>query len=84
MEKLFEASEGSLFTFKDEKKLIIPYFQRKYVWKEENWTDLFDSIFLKEEIGFIGSVIVQRKKSGAGIHELDVIDGQQRLTNNLH
>ncbi|WP_296879354.1 DUF262 domain-containing protein [Thomasclavelia sp.] len=80
MSELFKASEGSFFTLSQENRLNIPFFQRRYVWKEENWSELLNSIFSKEQIGFIGSIIVQRKENTVGIHELDVIDGQQRLT----
>lgn len=68
----------------------IPFFQRSYVWKMENWSELWDSI--KEELEafqedpeasehFIGTIIIKQtnsEKLGALIY--DLIDGQQRLT----
>ena len=76
----FTAKEERFTIFNSEKKLKIPFFQRKYVWKEENWDELFDNFFVKEEPSFLGSILVQRNVIGAGSGVLDVIDGQQRLT----
>lgn len=76
----FTAKEESFKVFESEKNLNIPLFQRKYVWKEENWQELFESFFQNESFGFLGSILVQRKTFDAGSGELEVIDGQQRLT----
>lgn len=76
----FTAKEESFKVFESEKNLNIPLFQRKYVWKEENWQELFDSFFQNKTFGFLGSILVQRKTIDAGSGELEVIDGQQRLT----
>lgn len=76
----FTAKEERFTIFNSEKKLKIPFFQRKYVWKEENWDELFDNFFVKDEPSFLGSILVQRNVIGAGSGVLDVIDGQQRLT----
>lgn len=76
----FNAHERSFTIFNNEKQLVIPFFQRKYVWKEDNWNDMFDNFFEKEEPGFLGSILVQRNEIEAGSGKLDVIDGQQRLT----
>ncbi len=76
----FTAKEESFKVFEREKNLNIPLFQRKYVWKEENWKELFESFFNNNIFGFLGSILVQRKTIDAGSGELDVIDGQQRLT----
>lgn len=76
----FTAKEERFTIFNSEKKLKIPFFQRKYVWKENNWDELFDNFFVKDEPSFLGSILVQRNVIGAGSGVLDVIDGQQRLT----
>ncbi|MEG1462016.1 MAG: DUF262 domain-containing protein, partial [Anaerorhabdus sp.] len=76
---LIEAKVANIRTLSNESKLIIPFFQRKYVWTEENWKELLNS-FMKEEVGFIGSIIAQRNKNSVGSPEIDIIDGQQRLT----
>jgi len=61
----------------------IPYFQRAYVWKEENWeemiTDLLDPD--PKRSLFLGTLIIKRVETASG--EVDVrhvIDGQQRIT----
>lgn len=64
--------------------LKIPYFQRSYVWKEENWDRFLEDMLDLPETGdnyFLGSLIL--KKNGTnelGYDMFDVVDGQQRLT----
>lgn len=60
----------------------IPFFQRRYVWDEQNWLDFYDSLFGDVELSFLGSIIMQSNKD---VHVSDeracsIIDGQQRLT----
>lgn len=76
----FTAKEENFTIFNSEKKLVIPFFQRRYVWKKENWDELYDNFFVKNEPGFLGSILVQRNSIEAGSNKLDIIDGQQRLT----
>src|ERR1035437_8760677 len=78
----------SFFTGSNQFK--IPFFQRAYVWKEENWSELWDDVL--EELEqlrsgnnksehFIGTIIVKLTDTGnlrESVYEL--IDGQQRLT----
>lgn len=66
--------------------LKIPFFQRSYVWKEDNWRrfidDMADVSESKKEY-FMGSLILkyQHRSSDEKIGDLRlVIDGQQRLT----
>ena len=68
--------------------LKIPFFQRGYVWCEDNWRKFFDDLVEVaqdiEETGsakdyFIGSIILKMSKDGES-EIADVIDGQQRLT----
>jgi uncharacterized protein with ParB-like and HNH nuclease domain len=77
----------SFFTGSSQYK--IPFFQRAYVWKIENWTELWDSIIdelnefkaSRESEHFIGTIIIKQNESerlGSLIY--DLIDGQQRLT----
>lgn len=61
-------------------KLVVPFFQRRYVWKEENWEELLSSIECNGDIQvFLGSIII---KWGASREpsEAAIVDGQQRLT----
>jgi len=66
----------------------IPFFQRPYVWKIENWQEFIESVIEQTEVAsdsesehFIGTIIVQQKESTKiGAIEYDLVDGQQRLT----
>ncbi|MDH5543892.1 MAG: DUF262 domain-containing HNH endonuclease family protein [Nitrospinota bacterium] len=66
--------------------LEIPFFQRSYVWDEENWDRFLDDmIFVSQENKdyFMGSIILKQKEtpSDGSIGDWRVIvDGQQRLT----
>ena len=69
--------------------LRIPYFQRRYVWGEEDWERFaidMESTLDSERYYFLGAIILKEesvsmddKKKGIGRKQL-VIDGQQRLT----
>ena len=69
--------------------LRIPYFQRRYVWKEDNWNRFaidMESTLDSERNYFLGALILKEdtvtkadKMLGIGKKQL-VIDGQQRLT----
>ncbi|WP_294215903.1 DUF262 domain-containing HNH endonuclease family protein [uncultured Chryseobacterium sp.] len=71
-------------------QFVIPFFQRSYVWKVDNWNELWENITDEyKEIQnnnnnsehFIGTVIIKQKESQrVGALEYDLIDGQQRLT----
>lgn len=58
----------------------IPFFQRKYVWKEENWRELLNSLSDPDDCPFLGSIILKENKASDGKFSWTVIDGQQRLT----
>jgi uncharacterized protein with ParB-like and HNH nuclease domain len=69
---------------------VIPFFQRAYVWTEENWSNFWDSIevelqkYLAEEESehFIGTIIT-RDSSGSWKKipkTIELVDGQQRVT----
>lgn len=38
-----EAKDKSLKFLGEKKQLTVPFFQRRYVWKEENWDELLKS-----------------------------------------
>lgn len=70
---------------------IIPFFQRSYVWKIDNWSELWENILeeyneIKENPNstsehFIGTIIIKQMLSTqVGASEYELIDGQQRLT----
>ena len=61
-------------------KLVVPFFQRRYVWKEENWAELLSSIEGNREVQvFLGSIIIKWGENREP-SEATIVDGQQRLT----
>lgn len=70
-------------------KLIVPFFQRRYVWDESNWEELFQTlcIFEGQDIinlvptkrPFLGAIIL-KAQAGHNPTSATIIDGQQRLT----
>ena len=58
------------------KKFSVPFFQRRYVWKKENWEEFLASLE-SDIMPFIGSIIVKWLPQES---EVIIIDGQQRLT----
>jgi len=80
--KKMKAEEKGLRFLTMEGKVKIPFFQRTYVWNEDNWEDLMEE-FLDEEKtnNFLGAIILKQLPPVSGKpKELEVIDGQQRLT----
>ena len=64
------------------KQFVVPYFQRVYSWRSQQWNTLFDDILELYELGaghthFLGSMVLLAE--GAGEAPTLVIDGQQRL-----
>ena len=79
--------------FMQPQRLIVPLFQRPYVWNQENqWSPLWNDItrlaerLLKNPNGkqfphFLGAIVLQQSQTLTGsMQERTVIDGQQRLT----
>lgn len=59
----------------------IPFFQRAYVWNDDNWADLLEDLLKASGSHFLGSIILKRAKKITGTADKAiVIDGQQRLT----
>lgn len=83
----FEASHKTIKTvFSGDKKYIIPRFQREYSWGKEElselWIDVLSCIYekdgeLKTTDYFIGTLVLIGNENQ---DQLQVIDGQQRLT----
>ena len=71
-----KAEAKSLRFLGESNKLSVPFFQRRYVWDEENWGELVENLENSEVTPFLGSLIL-KEQSG---NEFSVIDGQQRLT----
>lgn len=72
--------EAQSFDWFKDKLFEIPFFQRPYVWKEENWEELWNNIVFStsDEMPFIGSFILQTEEIN-NLTKYMVIDGQQRL-----
>jgi len=71
--------------FNGNRILEIPFFQRAYVWREDQWERLLEDLKYVSKTNkpyFLGSVILKQKPtSSTGSGDLrTVIDGQQRLT----
>lgn len=69
----------SIAFLEHEGRLIVPFFQRSYVWETENWERLLDEL-TKIRKPFLGAVILRQLTpiSGKPKHA-EIIDGQQRL-----
>ena len=59
----------------------IPFFQRAYVWNDDNWSELLSNLTSRNQNHFLGSIILKNELATAGnVSRYSVIDGQQRLT----
>jgi hypothetical protein len=79
--------------FMQPQRLIVPLFQRPYVWNEDNqweplWGDvvrvaqrLLTDAHARHQPHFLGAVVLQQLQNPSGtMQERTIIDGQQRLT----
>jgi hypothetical protein len=79
--------------FMQPQRLVVPLFQRPYVWNEENqWEPLWNDVVrvadrvlatpaAKHHPHFLGAVVLQQVQKQTGqMQERTIIDGQQRLT----
>jgi len=79
--------------FLQPQRLIVPLFQRPYVWNQEKqWEPLWNDVVRvadrlrarphdKPQPHFLGAVVLQQVQGGIGqMQERTIIDGQQRLT----
>ena len=75
------ATDSSI-TFLDMQAVFkVPFFQRAYVWDEENWKGLWETLSSPSKNNFLGSIILKY----LGVNndnkiEYLIIDGQQRIT----
>lgn len=83
------SKEKLLSYFQNNYQYNIPFFQRAYVWGEENWELLLEHVEQeveeyrngKDSEHFIGTIITKpMPQQGFGAQPLELIDGQQRLT----
>jgi len=72
---------GDLFS--QNEKLRIPSYQRRYSWEEEQFEDLWNDLNTIDSDGshFFGTIVFMSGTHVAqGTNEIDVVDGQQRIT----
>lgn len=68
------------------RQLVVPFFQRSYVWQEDLWRRFLDSmeqVSRDDKEYFLGSIILKQLSTSTSSTVGDVrtiIDGQQRLT----
>ena len=68
----------SLFS-KSGSKYVIPFFQREFSWKKDDWEDFLDDLLKSKVLNrghFFGFMTFKRPIDG----EISIIEGQQRLT----
>lgn len=62
-------------------KYVIPEYQREYAWKREQVEELLNDLLENQEGYFLGTILCVNKTTDALKEgELEIIDGQQRLT----
>jgi len=66
------------------RQFVVPYFQRTYSWRRQQWNTLLDDILELYELAtghshFLGSMVLLGDAPDAGLQSTLVIDGQQRL-----
>lgn len=77
-----EAKEREFSFIREKMILEVPFFQRGYVWNDENWEELLENLLDNYRSHFIGSIILKKQhQTSIGVVEKSmIIDGQQRLT----
>lgn len=82
-QRMFSAKEESIHQIFNEKRYVVPYYQRPYSWLNDNAVTLWDDLFTawKEEgtegAGyFLGSVVLV---NNASRNRDEIVDGQQRF-----
>lgn len=83
----FESEDKKISGLLDKRVYLIPRNQRRYVWTTDNWKDILEdlefAILNPSRSHFMGSIVLERKKSGDkgdGVEVFSIIDGQQRIT----
>jgi Protein of unknown function DUF262 len=66
------------------RQFVVPYFQRTYSWRRQQWNTLFEDILELYELNtrhshFLGSMVLLGDAPNEGVESTLVIDGQQRL-----
>lgn len=79
----FKAEQKCVFDLFTRKTYSIPRNQRRYVWQQRNWEELFEdiqySIDNNKSSHFLGSFVLKDEGRHQGIPDYTIIDGQQRI-----
>jgi uncharacterized protein with ParB-like and HNH nuclease domain len=72
---------NQLFSTRNE-QFLIPAYQRRYAWKWKQCKELFNDIkyLTNDESHLLGNLVCLTGAHSANINQLEVIDGQQRIT----
>jgi len=66
----------------ESEQYVVPAYQRRYSWHDKQLGELLDDVSLLEgsDTHLLGSIVCLTGYHKAGINELELVDGQQRLT----
>src|ERR1700722_18289796 len=61
---------------------VVPTYQRRYSWNEKQIMEMIEDVGLIEDgdTHLLGSIVCLAGHHKAGVNQLDLVDGQQRLT----
>ena len=61
---------------------VIPPYQRRYSWRRHQVEDLWEDLQVLENVDshLFGTIVCLARHHTAGVNELELVDGQQRLT----
>lgn len=79
----FEAKDYPISDIFTKTVFDIPRNQRRYVWKKDNWQDLYEDLVFslaENKPHFLGSIVLNSDKKIDGLSYYTIIDGQQRIT----
>ena len=66
----------------DNEQYVIPAYQRRYSWKQHQVQDVWDDLEILEaaDSHLFGTIVCLAGPHTAGVNQLELVDGQQRLT----
>lgn len=79
---MFKAEEKRIFDLFNRQLYQIPRNQRRYVWSQKNWEELYDDLVYSMRIHkfhFIGSFVLTQGDNIGNLSNFTIIDGQQRI-----
>lgn len=78
----FSAEQKNIYNLFSRNTYGIPRNQRRYVWQERNWEELYEDItysVTSDTQHFLGSFVLKNEGRKNGIPNYTIIDGQQRI-----